>query len=970
MVPHICVLVTEVDRIYNRSEVHLGGIRERFLQELNDMDLADAEYKISLPIDGTCNWISKIPQFVSWIDDFQKAPMLCIHGHLGSGKSTLIRHILSSLKHSSDSPRKIIVAFFVGATDDDMPHNSPAEIYRSFLVQIFRNPSFQDLGLKLLDAHMIKLLTGSDNQNNKSEMCRVLKSVLYAIRSEQTIIFLDGLDKCTDSDELIRLFQDVASTNYVTHLKVVFTSQQKFPILESICTQIAIEDFNHEDIALYIEKRLPISNLLGQQQQIFLQQSIKEKASGIFLWVVLVVNLIRRYVSEGRDYKFLAAVVHSTPKELTKLYRDIISRSLDLNNPIETRTMAHVLQWTLFSARPLSLGEWHHVLAFVDNHNLGSIEEWKRSPTFTESDTQLLHRILRICCGLVDVKDRQLPLKNFDIRSEAGSLGAGAGSFESLQHIDVIHSSVHTFFLDDGGFTLLNHSHKSPVGEGHAYILDVCVRYCFLEEMKKAFQVESQEETMKLSRAQLLGKRPSSEKGSRSNAVSLAMNASADIEDDDTASETMSLGSSASVHSTRPTPFRGKLSLGNRRRSNMFLEARKVGTMSVLASAEEQSVNVAVSKYLEGLDLAGVSKLQEPLRYFVLDSPTSSISSEMEDLKVVDNPPDLWQYCQDMLVYHAVCAEKAGVVPGNALDFLVRQDLDAWAATRKDMQHGATLEYFAAQWNLVSWLQYLTHPDARYIPQGGRHRHPIIVSARYDCLESFEYLLKKDRSLALTDFDYLHRTALHYAAMRPNSSVLQYLTRAESSLSVNPRDIYGRTPIHLAALYGSCENVKALLSLDASAVFRDRDLNTPLHLACLREEPDISICEILIGAGCNEDWRNKDGKSSIQIAQMSGNSELFTSITSLSSSHQQCEEMSDYDSDSDGYIPRLGIMKPRMKYSSIWSSRSMLTEHDSFDERTPLIVSQRSRVRSRLGSIPNIEYRSSRSYWRSWLCCC
>ncbi|RYP69457.1 hypothetical protein DL771_006109 [Monosporascus sp. 5C6A] len=415
-----------------------------------------------------------------------------------------------------------------------------AEIYRSLLVQILRTPLFKEDASELVDTHESKLLS-QEVQAHHEELCKVLKGLFRKPRLELTIMFIDAVDKCTDPDELVKFFQDIAPMAHAAKLKICFTSQQRFPLVDSQCEHIAIEDFNGGDIASYIEKRLPVSSVLAQEQRVSLQRSIEEKASGIFLWVVLVVDLLRGYLNRGRDVHFLHAVLDETPNQLTKLYRNIITRSL--NSPIETRTLIHLMQWVLFSARPLALGEWHHVFAFIDNPSLRSIDEWKCSITYTDSDRLLLERIKRVCCGLVDVKDRQVPFRLLDTHSELSSLGAGAGSFESHQYIDVIHSSVRRFFLDEAGFALLDEQIKNPNGDGHAYIFEVCIRYCFLEEMKQAFNFEPQEERKTPYLAEPTETRWLSKTVSKADPLEQKFReAIARAVDDDEASEAMSLG--------------------------------------------------------------------------------------------------------------------------------------------------------------------------------------------------------------------------------------------------------------------------------------------------------------------------------------------------------------------------------------------------------------------------------------------
>jgi hypothetical protein len=869
-----------------------------FLEALSNVNLANAGYGIDPPSDGTCEWIFNAPTFISWIDDPEQPALLCIHGSLGSGKSTLMKHVVTSLQRSSRFPKGNIAAFFCGSSEDNTSHSTPAEIYRSLLVQVLGDASFQEDALELMNTHQAELLLSQEVHAHNQELCNVLKGLFREPGRKQVIVFIDAVDKCTDPDELVQFFQDVATMAPAAKMKICFTSQQTFPIIGSQCQHISIEDFKHEDIASYVQKRLPVLRLFSEEHQASLQRSIKERASGTFLWVILIVNLLRGYLNKGMDVHFLHGVLDDTPIELTELYRNIIARSMATNSSIETRTMVRVMQWVIFSARPLTLDEWHHVFAFIDNPCLESIDEWKHSTTYTETDSLLLQRIKRVSCGLVDVKDRQVPFRPLDTRSVASSLGAGAGSFESYQYIDVIHHSVRSFFLDGDGFALLNPKIENPIGEGHAYFLEVCIRYYFLEEMKKAFQIEPQEEMEKMIDNELLGGR---EKVSRaespktephlaettefkasSKAGSFIQNVRerADQQDDES-HETMSLVSSAgaSIRSFRSNKSHLRSRPKAQSRRNSSLGFFKSASTQALASCEPGNTKKSVSDYLDGLELPSRDVIPDKL---TLRHPisNSTIDSWSEQFKVVDDPPSLWQYCHDMVVYHAIGAEETSTVPEKALEFLLSQNIKVWVAIRKDMLHGATLHYFAAQWNLVSWLQYFRRRGLAILP-GGLLRYPVIVSAKKDCLEAFQYLVKQDddeESLLCVDFRL--RTALHYAAMFPNSSILSYIEFLTLEPAFGRRyntdmlDDDGRTPLHLAAYHASDRNVKALLSIGANVNRIDRYQCTPLHLACFRKDPDLPICKTLVDAGCNYLRRNCSGKTALQLAQEIGHSRL------------------------------------------------------------------------------------------------
>lgn len=260
-----------------------------------------------------------------------------------------------------------------------------------------------------------------------------------------------------------------------------------------------------------------------------------------------------------------------------------------------------------------------------------------------------------------------MPFRPLDTDPEASSLGVGAGSFESHQYIDVIHSSVRRFFLDGDGFALLDQKIKNSSWEGHMYILEVYIRYCFLEEMKKAFKVETQDEPYLAD---------ATEWRAASKADIFDQNVHAAVEeDDDEASETMSLESSASVsiRSFCSNSINLAHRLEEESRRVAFSSMIKSASTPALVSCEAGHSNKAVLHYLDRLEppsrdntFFGKSIREDT------NTPANTARSSFKHVKVVEDPSVLWQYCQDMLVYHTVAAEKASALPEKALEFYLK----------------------------------------------------------------------------------------------------------------------------------------------------------------------------------------------------------------------------------------------------------------------------------------------------------
>ena len=106
--------------------------------------------------------------------------------------------------------------------------------------------------------------------------------------------------------------------------------------------ELIVEDRKEhdEDIARYIQHKLK-----GKDKEV--EEEVRRKASGIFMWVILVVEMLNQAFDEGK-IRAIREKLREVPSDLEEMFRTL----LDKDNRDKELTIL-MLQWVLFAIRPL-----------------------------------------------------------------------------------------------------------------------------------------------------------------------------------------------------------------------------------------------------------------------------------------------------------------------------------------------------------------------------------------------------------------------------------------------------------------------------------------------------------------------------------------------------------------------------------------------------------------------------------------
>ncbi|KAF5251708.1 hypothetical protein FANTH_3318 [Fusarium anthophilum] len=206
------------------------------------------------------------------------------------------------------------------------------------------------------------------------------------------------------------------------------------------------QEGHEQDIASYLDSELEIGDSkLAQEVRV----QIKEKASGVFMWVVLVSGILQQKYDQGRIHT-LKQTLREIPGDLHDLFRDILTRD-DANKD----ELLLCIQWVLFARSPLKPEQLYFA---IRSHAECTTCKWDRAEI---GETPIFNFILSSSKGLAEVtRVKKDPTVQF------------------------IHESVRDFLLKDGGLRVILNTSGDIDAESHDELKRCCYKYMqsYMEE--------------------------------------------------------------------------------------------------------------------------------------------------------------------------------------------------------------------------------------------------------------------------------------------------------------------------------------------------------------------------------------------------------------------------------------------------------------------------------------------------------
>lgn len=422
--------------------------RKQFLDSLKFEQIDSRHSNIKAAHAATCKWLINNPEYLAWVD-FQKLSehhgFLWLSGKPGAGKSTIMKYVYTRAKRTLRGGDAAI-SFFFNARGVYL-ERSTTGMYRSLLFQLLeRFPDLQEI----CDNSRLSQSSGSCPTSDIIQT--LFREAIAKLGRRSLTCFIDAVDECDKQQvrDMVEYFEELGqqAVKDETELRICFSSRH-YPyvsIRNGLRLTIEGQTGHENDLEKYVQSclRARSSPLVSE-----VQAEILRKAAGVFMWVVLVVDILNKEFDQGRMFA-VKKRLKEIPDKLSDLFRDILRRD---NENMESLRLC--LQWILFAKRPLRREEFYFA---VSAGLLDEDEDPNDSLTATISNQDMDQFVISSSKGLAETIKSKNPTVQF------------------------IHESVRDFLIKDNGLQELWPELDSNFGsQSHDKLKQCCHIYLQLD---------------------------------------------------------------------------------------------------------------------------------------------------------------------------------------------------------------------------------------------------------------------------------------------------------------------------------------------------------------------------------------------------------------------------------------------------------------------------------------------------------
>lgn len=436
------------------ADISESGYEDNFYIE--SLTFPQAQFRleeISSAHDKTCEWILGRPEYLAWMSE-ESLPdhggFFWIKGKPGAGKSTIMKYLLLNAK--KELRDTVLLSFFFHA-QGTLLERSVMGMYRSLAYQLLN--SRVPLDTKNAFLGVAQHLERQDGEIvwSRRDVKNLLSLAIKSLKGRHILFLIDAVDECDQSEveDMTNFFQELgkSAVDHTVYLRICLASRHYPHITLEKGIELIVEDQeeHEEDLRKYVAKKLKGGRSRVVQD---IKEAIRERADGVFLWVVLVVRSLNDAFDRG-NISALEKRLEEIPDGLDNLFRDILTRDQK-----DIHVLIFSLQLILFGRRNMAIEEVYFAVLFEKTNVIEDNIDFE-----LHSTTVMDRLLLDVTKGLAE---------------NATSIKRG----KKKSRVRFIHESVRDFLLQRNGLRIIQSQgtdSKSFTGMSHERLKQFCLDY-------------------------------------------------------------------------------------------------------------------------------------------------------------------------------------------------------------------------------------------------------------------------------------------------------------------------------------------------------------------------------------------------------------------------------------------------------------------------------------------------------------
>ncbi|KAH6714527.1 hypothetical protein BKA61DRAFT_673850 [Leptodontidium sp. MPI-SDFR-AT-0119] len=367
--------------------------------------------------EDTAEWLFDDPMVESWkTSTFTHSNQgrfeqecLWVQGNPGYGKTVLAANAMTELKdekessssHSSTTLIPDVLYFFFRSGISTMSSNAAA--HRALLAQILQTHRKDN---EIMDKFVFAMEEMSSGQiiASEEELGELLR-VYTKCSGRECFIILDGIDECTENDNLIQSLLRLKQDSEVRML--LFSRPNVAALIRTVSNeqQLLIARKTSADIEIYLKRKVELLQdeglLPANANTNQLVGHLLTGADGMFLWARLMVSYLKcPALTRSQRVEVIENVI--LPEGLEAMY-DRIGDLIGQGYQIERNLARKIIIWLTFTKRRLTTRELQGAIA-------SSADRPKASQDDEEDLEEFTKMVVMTCAGLVETERLHSPV--------------------------------------------------------------------------------------------------------------------------------------------------------------------------------------------------------------------------------------------------------------------------------------------------------------------------------------------------------------------------------------------------------------------------------------------------------------------------------------------------------------------------------------------------------------------------------